>query len=91
MRRAVDVNGNAIGKNAIQIGEKWHFLDALELVNGKIDSLAKASQASNLPIDLTKRESVALGAQIAKVVRGSAIVLSSSGYHVVRWKREGEH
>ena len=88
VRRAVDVNGNATNKHAIQIGSKWHFLDALELVNGKIDSLAKASQASNLPIDLTKREYVELGAQIAKAVRGSAVVLSSSGYHVVRWKGE---
>ena len=88
VRRAVDVNGNATNKHAIQIGKTWHFLDALELVNGKIDSLAKASQASNLPIDLTKREYVELGAQIAKAVRGSAVVLSSSGYHVVRWKGE---
>lgn len=88
VRRAVDVNGNAINKHAIRMGKKWHFLDALELVNGKIDSLAKASQASNLPIDLTKSEYVALGAQIAKAVRGSAIVLPSSGYHQVRWKKD---
>lgn len=65
---------------ALKIGDAWHTLNALEVLQEKVEGLFNIAQASDLPMDMTKKELVELGRQIAKAAIDKAILLPSAGY-----------